>query len=190
VSAPPTLVLRDDDERTIVDPRSPEDPQASMPGGSDTNQRSDRLETALRRRWRALLGAMLLGALLLSFVVTASYQRRRYDRVLDAIRALQRSYHGSPGPDAGPMLPAMQRPSDSVLDRQSAPPDVSAASRGELELDAASFLIANDFANAIDRYRALSGRFPDEQVFSSLVAILGSRLGCPAGTDVPGSGCD
>lgn len=68
--------------------------------------------------------------------------------------------------------------------------DPQAASREELELEAATLVVASDYRAALESYLRLAARFRDEPVFSDLATILRAKLSCRARRGVEGSGCD
>lgn len=190
MSLPPTLVLGDDDERTIVDSRPP--PTHPVARGSESRTRGTKKHwsSTLRGAWLPLLVGVCAVVATLSVVAFFENQERILDRFSQVVERLQTE-------GQAPIL-RDQAPGPSPVEAQtrvsaSAVPEVSTedtSSRAELELVAATTLIANDYHGALDRYQALSKAFPEEKVFSDLVSILRNKVGCPVGNGVAESRCD
>jgi len=125
-----------------------------------------------------------------SLLAFANHQQRVHDRLLQTIEALQRDSQARVS-DQTTIGPASVE--TGPVEHSGLLPDVidgRAVSREELELEAATLLIANDYKGALERYRRLSARFPDELVFFDLVGILRSKLGCRSQRGSTGPRCD
>ncbi len=190
MSSQPTLVLSDDEERTIVNQRLPLERDLPLPREESTKEPVRRRRSLLRDRWRSLLVVLFVAAPCLSLLVVTVHQRRVSERLLRTIEALHR---GRLAPDsAGAAIHSATEESQSIV-LPGAPtegPEIEAASREQLELEAATLLITNDYGAALERYRGLSARFPNEEVFSDLVAILGTKLRCRTNQGSSGAKCD
>ena len=190
MSSPPTLVQRDDEERTIVDSSRPEERGVFVPVETQMIQRSGSRPYPVNSSWRGLLSIGLLAASFVILVVTANQQRRRHARLLQTIEVLQRNDHRPPEAGGATVVGSMPTSSKSVVAAPRDLPNGRIASRAELELEAVGFLLANDFGSALERYRRLSGRFPDEPAFADIVTILRGKLGCSGPESVSGATCD
>ena len=94
MSASPTLVLKDDDEQTVVDWRLRDERPTPAPREARGNQRAGGWWNALRSwGWPLSAGAFAVAvcASLLAFV---NHQQRVHDRLLQTIEALQRNGQG------------------------------------------------------------------------------------------------
>jgi hypothetical protein len=65
-----------------------------------------------------------------------------------------------------------------------------AATREELELEAANFVVSNDFRAAIESYVTLATQFRDQPAFSDVAVILRAKLACEWPERKEGFGCD
>ena len=189
MSAPPTLVLKDDDERTTVDRSWPGARPSAMLDEAARHEQARRWWSRLRTWWKPLLAGACTVALCL-ILLGIGNQQRRVDRLLRRIEALQNDHH-----EAAPSRTATGQ--GLIGDRPAELPGVrarvadgGAVEREELELEAATLLIGNDYRGALELYRSLAMRFPEEPVFSDLVSILHRRLGCEPQGHAPGSRCD
>ena len=189
MSAPPTLVLEDDDERTTVDRRWPGARPSRALDEAAHDEAAERWRSRLRSWWQPLLAGAWAVALCLILLAIGNHERR-VDRLLRTIEALQNDHRA-----AAPSQTATGR--GLIQDRPAELPGVrprvadgGAVKREALELEAATLLIGNDYGGALELYRSLAMRFPDESVFSDLVSILHRRLGCEPQGDGPGLRCD
>ena len=189
MSAPPTLVLQDDDERTTVDRSRPGARPSPMLDEAARHEQARRWWSRLRTWWKPLLvGASTVAFCLI--LLGIGNQQRRVDRLLRRIEALQNDHHAA--------VPSRTATSQRLIgDRPAELPGVrarvtdgGAVEREELELEAATLLIGNDDRGALELYRSLAMQFPEEPVFSDLVSILHRKLGCELQGHAPGSRCD
>jgi len=189
LSAPPTLVLEDDDERTTVDRRSPGARPSRVLDEAVYDERAERWWRRLRSSRQPLLAGASAVALCVILLAIGNHQRR-VDRLLRTIEAMQNDHRGAaPTQTAtGPGLIGGQLAELPGVQPRVA--DGGAVNREELELEAATLLIGNDYGGALELYRSLAMRFPDESVFSDLVSILQRRLGCEPQGYGPGPRCD
>jgi hypothetical protein len=190
VSSPPTLVLPNDDERTIVDSSRPEAQKAFVPVGTKMSQSSAGCQHPPSFRWRGLVSVGILAASLIILVFAANQQRRQHARLLQTIQVLQRDHHTPSEANGSVTVGSMPMSSNAVVEALRELPNEHVASRADLELEAAGFLLANDFDSALESYRRLSRRFPDDRVFADVITILRAKLGCSARGGVPGAACD
>lgn len=185
MSAQPTLVLADDDERTIVD--------SSMPTGRLTREPPPNRKGPSIVRWRAwatrwfrcVLLVALGGGLCLGLLTVASEQRRlsvRLQRALDEMQA-----EGRPLPSVESTASVTSK---EVLADPAEEPSPSAVTREELEVEAAGFVIANDHSAALQSYVALAMRFRDRPAFSDFVTVLRGKLACESPPAVESRRCD
>lgn len=190
MSSHPTLVLSDEEDCTIVNQRLPLEPDLPLLREESAEKAVRRRRSLLRDRWRSLFVVLFVAAPCLSLLVVTVHQRRVSESLLRTIEALQK---GRLAPDsAGPAIHSATEESQPIAlsDVRPGGPEIEAASREHLELEAATLLITNDYGAALERYRGLSARFPNEEVFSDLVAILGTKLRCRTHQESSGAKCD
>lgn len=190
MSSPPTLVLPDDDERTIVASNLPEERRPLVPVDTGTSQKSLRDPHSPRSTWPSPLSLCFLAASFVILVVAANQQRRRHARLLQTIQALQREDRMPFEAGGAATVGAIATSPDSVFEAARELSNEPAERRADLELEAVGFLLANDFGSALESYRRLSRRFPDEPAFGDVVRVLRRKLGCSVRDSTPGSTCE
>ncbi len=190
MSAPPTLVLSAEDERTIVDRRSPAERPVSSRDDARVRQPTQRLWSLLRNRWRWSLTAFLASALCVSSLAVTVHQRRVSEHLRESLEVLRRARLHRVSSETIIANPAADR--QATLFAHSTPEiaGMEPIDREELELEGATLVITNDYGGALAYYRRLSAQSPDEQVFSHLVAILGTKHRCQAKREAGATRCD
>jgi len=190
VSARPTLVLADDDERTVVDSTMPAARSVAEPGCDGSGHPVVAWWTSASGRWRSWLLAAVVIGLCVSLVCVASEQRRlsvRLQRTLDAMSGGQRSI---PSPEKASSLGLAEAPGGGLVEARAPGPAAQVATREELELAAANLVVSNDFRAAIEAYLALAARFQDQPAFSNLATILRAKIACESPRRKGVFGCD
>ena len=190
MSAPPTLVLREDDERTIVDPRPAATQPPPEPDEGQPKPAVGRWSTWLRNGWRPLLAGVCGGALCLSLIALAVHQRRLSEQLRRAAEGMQRAGQPLPSVESTPSFASRHAPSSAPTDARPRLAGPRLESRDELELEAATFVIANDYRSALESYLGLAELFPSERSFSDLVTILRAKLACQTSRGVGTLRCD
>jgi hypothetical protein len=187
----PTLVLEQDDERTVVDqchrgaPPTSEATKLLPDSHYDSPQRQPSPESSFRMvallaRWR-LLAFVIVTATMSGGLSVALYRERHVTNSLrEALAALKRSHSRSAIEVAAR---SVEPPKLSLEDSLAAGRSTGAApvDREELERQGADLLGANDFRAALAYYRLLSARFPNERVYLDFVTVLGAKLRCQEG---------
>lgn len=190
MSAPPTLVLGGDDERTIVDRREPESRPPPERDKSLQQQAIAHGAKLLRNWWRPLVASVAGGGLCLSIITIALHQRRLSERLQRTIDAMHTTALPLDSVDMA-LTPASQGPPASAFTERHAPRvDAQTVGRDDLELQAATFVVANDYRAALDSYRVLAERFPEERSFSDLVTILRAKVACRGARGAEVLACD
>lgn len=186
MSISPTLILTDDDDRTMVDRDVPQMGLVAEPDEERACQLMGPFETLLRAGWRPWVAVLVVAAFCGSLLAVALSQRHLSARLQETVDALQRTGQAlSPRETTAVLVPHESQVSALTTDRIRVT-DLQPATREQLELEAATRVIANDYRGALDSYLSLAAYSPDEQVFSNLVAILRAKLAC----GVEGSRCD
>lgn len=183
MSDPQTLLLREDDDRTVVD-RRPD-------GGPLTHEVIRFLpeRIAFFRRWRVVLCATVAAALCCGLSGWVYHERGVGEELRERIEELERSRpssfvrsvtHGS----AGRVVPHFAFGTD--------PREVGTGpvDRGNLEHRGARLLGTNNYRAALPYYQALSARYPEDRVFSDVVAVLHAKLRCESLQGRASSQCD
>ena len=179
-----TLILDDEDVPTIADtsyPRSVRLPERTHSAHASLSGSSGRARLAVTASLVLLFSLGLLGVAL---------QERRNSRALrEVLEELRRDREAaaeirrvSPGGEAlrgsHAELPARRVLGSSVT-----------GSTHELESEALSALLANDYRGSLALYRELVRVAPQESVFSDVVTILESKLRCSASHESSGPSC-
>ena len=184
MSDPQTLVLREDEDRTVVDSRF-----QHLWHPSRRSQPRSRLPVGLFRdpwkRFGSAIVALAVTAGILVFMIYQHQQSQQLRRELDALRSVGLPQFSS---DAVPGPAADFRSSKRRSERAGTSAFEGSRSREELELQGAELLIANDYRSARSHYEILSRQFPHESAFSELVGILRTKIGCSAASAM-GSQC-
>jgi Tfp pilus assembly protein PilX len=144
----------------------------------------------LRNRWRPLLVVVAAAALCMSLLALVLHQRRLSDRLRQTIDAMQEAARALPLREATPAQSSNEDRASPRTGSRSRSTDLQSTDREQLELKAATFVIANDYRAALDSYLRLAAGSPDEPVFSDLVTILRAKLACRAKHGLDGPPCD
>lgn len=145
---------------------------------------------SLRNRWRPLSVGVAAVGLCLSILAVVLHQRRLSERLEHTIDAMQRTTQSVRAVETAPVREPQEAASSVPSEPRSRVVDSHAASRDELELEAATFVIANDYVAALESYRRLAERFPGERSFSDLVTILRAKVACRSDRADEGLSCD
>ncbi len=178
----PTVILRGDDERTIVDRRD-DVKRTSEPVG-----RWLRHETRARPRWRTVFGLTVGISACAALSAWALMERRtvlHLQRIVDrfdgnGVRFEERAPQKDPG---APPSPA----ATLVLPRGS--PGRPTPDRLQLERLGARLLGANDYEGALPHYQALSFQYPKEAIYADVVAVIQAKLRCRVSGDDGSARC-
>lgn len=178
MSQPPTLIMSEDEDRTLVDHRTGRDqtrpPIDDLPDRPTSGLRPRGLFFHLRHRASGLvLTASLALGLALSAAVYQQWQAvQRLGEALVAIRAAGAPHHVSE-----PSQP--RTPTSAPKDQwRAAVDEITPAERTALEAQGAALLGSNNFAGALVHYQKLADLFPAEPVFYDVVTALDKKLRC------------
>jgi hypothetical protein len=176
MSQPPTLIISEDEDRTLVDYRT---------GRDETRPPIDDLADRPTSRPRALFlylrhrasGLVLTASLALGLALSATvyYQWQALHRLSEALVAI------GAAPPSRPVSESSQPPAPTSAPKgRWGPPvgEITPAGRSALEARGAALLGANDFAKALVHYRQLADLFPAETVFQDVVTALEHKLRC------------
>lgn len=161
-----TLVLHEDEERTLIDARSA---PASLPAHTAILRAS----SLLRSPWPS---ALSLGALLFvaAFFATAVIFQHR------ELQSLRRIVHeASQKPFNATSAEVVSTTPDSSQQPRVARP-ATTPERALLEREASTLLLAKRYPSALARYRLLAAYFPDESTYPDFVAVLEAMTSCGA----------
>lgn len=182
----PTLIISEDEDRTLVDHHTVHGPTRppidDLADASKGRPRTRGLFLYLRHRASGLVLAATL-ALGLALSASVYYQWRAVQRLSEALVVIGAGLPAHPASEPG-QPPA---PTSTPKDRWGATvAEITPVERSALEARGATLLGANDFSRALVHYRKLADQFPAETVFQDVVSALENKLRCNGLTS---SGC-
>lgn len=199
MSLPPTLVIHDDEERTIVDPRFQRreaETAAICEGANEEVVPGRRAEHSsftggaswVQKSWKQVLAVALLLTMLSALGVIAYRERAVADSLRARIDELSRIQRELLTTSSASMLETNVPMAESP--QTVAPLGVAGTvGRAVLEKRGANLLFANHHETALKHYRALAARFPGEPVFADFVAVLEWKLRCKSHGEPGIAGC-
>lgn len=189
MSLPRTLVIDDHlEEHTVVDQRfhgPRRDVEMHFEAAADVIQSDSRYQ---RRRFRRIRWWHVLAAfffvLVLSIPSIFAYREHLEARALRAIIEEISGANATPQStepaSAGMLLHFTQH--DPAFESFGTPAPAQSAARPKdrtaMERLGADLLITNDYAAALEHYRALAASFPDDRAFADAVIVLESKRKC------------
>lgn len=189
MSLPSTLVLRDDEEPTVVDAHHQSQRTAKEASRRGCPFRVLRPINAVRFRWFGHLCLLLAGALLVATSSVAFRERSESARLHQTIEQLRREKDAwLTAPRTGNQE-GSHDPNKARSDSTEVHANEGARDRDQLEQRGAALLVANDYRAALEHYQVMSARFPGEPAFPRLVQILRARLRCESGHPSRGFSC-
>ena len=159
-----TLVLREDEERTLIDARTL---CARSPGHSAIRRAS----LLMRSAWPVALslGAPLFVA---AFFATAAFFQHQE---LQSLRRIVREASQKPSNTTSAQV-VTTAPDSSEQPRAARP--TTTPDRALVEREASTLLLTKRYPNALVQYRLLAEYFPDESTYPDFVTVLETKMGC------------
>lgn len=166
---PKTLVLEGDDDRTVVDRRR--DP---------TSREATRLPFEWKtffRRWGSPLCVTVAVAVCCGLCGWIYHERRNANGLRSAIEELERAC--LPRTKSSTAKGSAQEILEG-FDVATDPPSfgTTRVNRAKLESRGARLLAENNYRAALPYYQVLAGHYPEERVFSDVLAVLHAKLRC------------